>query len=187
MSTRRRLLLKIALHVELDDRQQRAASGALIAWRENLLRVSAMAKLFARLVVLVVSPTALMMQVVLDAQLAGQTQLLDRRVATLCHQAPTSLRTEQLIRAFLVTLVLERILLLLLAQKEATLLQEAPLHASSVRQESMRQTRELRIAQSVKKTSISQMLERQRVSLCCLVTIELVQQRKSTVRQESLV
>ena len=94
---------------------------------------------------------------------------------------------ERLIRALLVTLVPERIFLLLHAQKETTLLQEAPLHASSVRQESMRQTRELRIAQSVKKTSISQMLERQRVSLCCLVTIELVQQRKSTVRQESLV
>jgi hypothetical protein len=75
MSTRRRLLLKIALHVELDDRQQRAASGALIAWRENLLRVSSeVAKIFARLVVLVVSPTALILQVVLDAQSAGETQ-----------------------------------------------------------------------------------------------------------------
>ena len=75
MSTRRRLLLKTALHVELDDRQHRAASGALIAWRENLLRVSAaVAKIFARLVVLVVSPTDLMLQVVLDAQSAGETQ-----------------------------------------------------------------------------------------------------------------
>ena len=74
MSIRRRLLPKIALHVELDDRQQRAASGALIAWRENLLRVSEVAKIFARPVVLVVSPTAPMLQVVLDAQSAGKTQ-----------------------------------------------------------------------------------------------------------------
>ena len=75
MSTSMRLQPKTALHVELDDRQQRAASGALIAWRENLLRVSsAVAKIFARLVVLVVSPTALMRRVVLDAQLAGETQ-----------------------------------------------------------------------------------------------------------------
>ena len=96
-------------------------------------------------------------------------------VVLLCHQARTLLPMERLNRALLVTLVPEKILLLLLAQKEATLLQEAPLHASSVRRESTRQTRELRIAQSVKMTSISQMLERRHVSLCCLVTIELVQ------------
>ena len=106
--------------------------------------------------------------------------------ATPCHQARTLLRTERLINALLVTLVPERILLLLLAQKEATLPQEAPLHASSVRQESTRQTKELINAKSVKMTSISQMLERRHVSLCCLDTIELVRQRKSTVRQESL-
>ena len=105
----------------------------------------------------------------------------------LCHQARTLLPTERLILALLVTLVPELILLLLLAQKETTLPQEAPLHVLSVRQESTRQTLELRIAQSVKMTSISQMLERRHVSLCCLVTIELVRQRKSTFRQESLV
>ena len=128
-----------------------------------------------------------MLQVVLDVQSAGEMHYKDRQVATLYHQARTLLPTERLISALLVTLVPERILLLLHAQKETTLLQEAPLHVLSVRQESSRQTLELRIAQSVNMTSISQMLERRHVSLCCLATIELVRQRKSTVRQESLV
>ena len=75
--------------------------------------------------------------------------------ATPCHQARTLLRTERLINALLVTLVPERILLLLLAQKEATLPQEAPLHASNVRQESTRETRELVNAKSVTMTNIS--------------------------------
>ena len=135
---------------------------------------------------LVVLPTTRMLRVVLDAQLAGETQYKDRQVATLCYQAHTLLPTEQLILARLVTLVPEKILLLLLAQKEATLPQEAPLHASSVRQESTRQTKELINAKSVKMTSISQRRMRRHVSLCCLATIELVRQRKSTVRQESL-
>ena len=135
---------------------------------------------------LVVSPTTPMLQVVLDAQSVGETQYRDRQVATLCYQAHTLLPTEQLILARLVTLVPEKILLLLLAQKEATLPQEAPLHASSVRQESTRQTKELINAKSAKMTSISQTLKQRHVSLCCLATIELVRQRKSTVRQESL-
>ena len=104
----------------------------------------------------------------------------------LCHQVRTLLPTERLIRALLVTLVLERILLLLHAQKEATLLQEAPLHVSTVRQESMQQPQALMIAQSVKMISISLTQKQRNVSLCCLVTIELVRRRKSTVRQESL-
>ena len=106
--------------------------------------------------------------------------------ATPCHQARTLLRTERLINALLVTLVPERILLLLLAQKEATLPQEAPLHASNVRQENTRQTKGLKIAHVVKMTSISQRQMPLHVSLCCLAFIELVRQRKSTVRQESL-
>ena len=112
---------------------------------------------------------------------------MNQQVATLCHQARTLLPTERLISALLVTLVLERILLLLLAQKEATLPQEAPLHVSSVHQESTRETRELKNAQFVKVTSIRKRQMQLHVSLCCLATIELVQQRKSTVRQESLV
>ena len=126
----------------------------------------------------------------LAARHAQEDQTTRDRVtlaALLCHQARISLPTERLIVALLVILVPEKILLLLLAQKEATLLQEAPLHASSVRRESIRQTRELKIAQSVKMTSISQRRIRQHVSLCCLDTIELVRQHKSTVRQESLV
>jgi len=41
-------------------------------------------------------------------------------------------------------------------------------------------------APCVKTTSINLMLGRQRVLLCCQATIELVRQRKSTVRQENL-
>ena len=146
-----------------------------------------MAKIFARFVMLVVSPTTPMLQVVLDVQSAGEMHYKDRQVATLCHQARTLLPTERLISALLVTLVPERILLLLHAQKEATLPQEAPLHVLSVRLESMQQPLALLNAQSVKLTSTSQRRMRQRVSLCCLATIELVRQHKSTVRQESLV
>ena len=109
------------------------------------------------------------------------------QVVTLCRQARTLLPTERLISALLVTLVPERILLLLHAQKEATLPQEAPLHVLSVRLESMQQPLALLNAQFVKLISTSQRRMRQRVSLCCLVTIELVPQHKSTVRQESLV
>ncbi len=136
---------------------------------------------------LVASPTALVLRVVLGAQTAGETRYKDQQVATLCHQARTSLRTEQLIRARWVTLVLERMLLRWLAQKESTLQQEVPLHASSVLLESTRQPMGLMNAPCVKTTSINLMLERRRVLLCYQATIELVRQRKSSVRQENLV
>ena len=119
------------------------------------------------------------------AQTAGETRYKDQQVATLCHQART-LQTERLIRAHWVTLVLERILLLRLAQKESTLLLEVPLHASSVLLESTRPPMEPMNAPCVKTTSINLMLGRQRVSLCYQATIELVRQHKSTVRQENL-
>ena len=89
------------------------------------------------------------------AQEDQATRVWATLAATPCHQAHTLLLTEQLILARLVTLVPEKILLLLLAQKEATLPQEAPLHASSVRQESTRETRELVNAKSVTMTNIS--------------------------------
>ena len=90
---------------------------------------------------LVASPTALVLRVVLGAQTAGETRYKDQQVVTPCHQART-LQTERLIRAHWVTLVPERILLLPLAQKENTLLLEVPLHASSVLLESTRQPME---------------------------------------------
>ena len=140
MSTRVRLLPKTALHVELDDHQQKAASGALIAWRENLLRVSAMAKLFARLVVLVVLPTTPMLRVVLDAQLAGETQYKNRQVAMLCHQARMLLRTELLMGAKLVMhapIVAKRTLVILGTTPKV----QAPSSAFPARQESTPSTK----------------------------------------------